>query len=156
MPGETGNIPAGAQPPSEQIDNEGPAHSPDCTRCVQARPALEKIRHVVLAQRDRFSDQTLHPYVAGKISLHRSSCSTVEDLALPPPSGEGTDPAADQFERELLGFAHAQVLSSYRPNLSVMTAQEAAGWVRARTGPRGGARFRLCKLCAPRLPVDGA
>ncbi len=59
------------------------------------------------------------------------------------------------FEGELLGFAHARVLSAYRPNFTVMTDQEAAGWVRARTGPRGGTRFRVCKVCTPDLPADG-
>ncbi len=61
--------------------NEGPDHSPDCTQCADARPELEKIRDYALAQRERFADQALHPYVAGKTSLHRSSCPTVEDLA---------------------------------------------------------------------------
>ncbi|MFJ6493478.1 hypothetical protein [Streptomyces californicus] len=138
--------------------NEGPDHSPDCARCAEARPELEKIRDHALAQRDRFADQTLHPYVAGKTSLHWSSCPTVEDLAHQgrPLSWDGkTESAADVFERQLLGFAHAQVLSAYRPNFTVMTDQEAAGWVRARTGPRGGSRFRLCKVCTPALPADG-
>ncbi|MFG2569178.1 hypothetical protein ACGFR6_27595 [Streptomyces sp. NPDC048567] len=139
--------------------NEGPDHSPDCTRCAEARPELEKIRDFALAQRERFTDQTRHPYVAGKTSLHRSSCSTVEDLAQqgrPLSWGEKTESSADVFEGELLGFAHADVLSAYKPNFTVMTAQEAAGWVQARTGPRGGTRFRLCKVCTPDLPASGA
>ncbi|MFB8106863.1 hypothetical protein ACFC3O_29300 [Streptomyces sp. NPDC056007] len=60
------------------------------------------------------------------------------------------------FEGELLGFAHAGVLSAYQPNFTVMTTQEAAGWVRARVGPRGGTRFRVCKVCTPNIPTDGA
>ncbi|MGW2110925.1 hypothetical protein [Streptomyces sp. NPDC001948] len=139
--------------------NEGPAHSPNCTQCSDARPELEKIRDFSLTQRERFADRTLHPYVAGKTSLHRSSCTTVEDLAKqgrPLPWDERTESEADVFERELLGFAHAGSLSAYRPNFTVMTAQEAAGWVRARTGPRGGSRFRLCKVCTPGLPAGGA
>lgn len=139
--------------------NEGPAHSPDCARCAEVRPELEKIRDYALTQRERFADQTLYPYVAGKTSLHCSSCSTVEDLAeqgRPLSWGEQTESATDVFERELLGFAHARVLSAYRPNFTVMTGQEAAGWVRARTGPRDGTRFRVCKVCAPDLPADGA
>ncbi|WP_329564433.1 hypothetical protein OG711_38620 (plasmid) [Streptomyces uncialis] len=139
--------------------NEGPDHSPGCTRCAEARPELEKIRDFALAQKERFADQTLHPYVAGKTSLHRSSCSTLEGLAQqgrPLSWDEETESPADVFEGELLGFAHADVLSAYRPNFTVMTAQEAAGWVRARTGPRGGTRFRLCKVCTPDLPAGGA
>ncbi|MGW3303987.1 hypothetical protein [Streptomyces rubiginosohelvolus] len=138
--------------------NEGPDHSPDCARCAEARPELEKIRDFALAQKERFADQALHPYVAGKTSLHRSSCPTVEDLARQgvPLSGEGTESAADVFEGALLGFAHVRVLSAYRPNFTVMTDREAAGWVQARTGPRGGTRFRVCKVCTPDLPADGA
>ncbi|SCK62622.1 hypothetical protein YUWDRAFT_06558 [Streptomyces sp. AmelKG-D3] len=119
---------------------------------------LEKIRDFALAQRDRFADQTLHLYVAGKTSLHRSSCPTVEDLAhqgRPLSWDEKTESAADVFEGELLGFAHTRALSAYRPNFTVMTDQEAAGWVRARTGPRGGTRFRVCKFCTPNRPADG-
>lgn len=139
--------------------NEGPEHSPDCTRCADARPELEKIRAFALAQRERFADQTLHPYVAGKTSLHRSSCSTMEGLARqgrPLSWGERTESESDVFEGQLLGFAHARILSAHRPNFTVMTAPEAAEWVRARTGPRGGTRFRICKVCTPALPADGA
>ncbi|MFE7045231.1 hypothetical protein ACFU9X_39200 [Streptomyces atratus] len=139
--------------------NEGPDHSPDCTRCADARPDLERIRDLSLAQRERFADRTLHPYVAGKTSLHRSSCTTVEDLAQqgrPLSWGERTESEADVFESELLGFAHAGSLSAYRPNFTVMTAQEAAAWVRSRTGPRGGTRFRLCKICTPDAPTNAA
>ncbi|MEU0102948.1 hypothetical protein [Streptomyces sp. NPDC006267] len=139
--------------------NEGPDHSPDCTQCAEARPELEKIRDFALTQKERFAEPTLHPYVAGKTTLHRSSCSTMEGIArqgVPLSWGERTESEADVFEGQLLGFAHARVLSAYRRNFNVMTAQEAAGWVRARTGPRGGTRFRLCKVCTPGLPADGA
>ncbi|MFI9019304.1 hypothetical protein ACIGZI_35340 [Streptomyces griseus] len=139
--------------------DEGPDHSPQCTQCAAARPELEKIKNFALTQRERFADQHLHPYVAGKTSLHRSNCSTVEDLARQgrPLSGEeGTESEADVFEAELPEFAHARLLTAYQPNFTVMTAREAAEWVRARTGPRGGTRYRLCKICTPAPPADGA
>ena len=112
--------------------NEGPEHSPDCTRCADARSDLERIRDLSLAQRERFADPVLRPYVAGKTSLHRSTCTTVKDLAEqghPLPWGGRTESEADVFERELLGFAHAGSLSAYRRNFTLMAAQEAAAWV---------------------------
>ncbi|MFJ8692811.1 hypothetical protein [Streptomyces roseolilacinus] len=144
-----------------QYPNEGPDHSPDCTQCAAARSELERIRDHALTQRERFADQVAYPYVAGSTALHRSGCSTVEHISR---YGQGLswgDPSvpeaseAEVFEGELLGFAHAQVLSAYGQNFTVMTTQETVEWIRGRTGPRGGTKLRLCKICTPEVP-EGA
>lgn len=143
-----------------QYPNEEPDHSPDCTQCADARPELERIRDHALIQKERFADQSSYPYVAGSTALHRSCCSVVERISQygqPVLWGDASVPAPsenDVFEGELLRFAHARMLSAYGQNFTVMTTQEAVEWTRSRTGPRGGTKFRLCKICTPDAPED--
>lgn len=143
-----------------QYPNEEPDHSPHCTQSADARPELERIRDHALFQKERIADQSTHPYVGGSTALHRSCCSVVEHISR---YGQGLvwgDPSVaaesetEVFEGELLGFAHARTLSAYGQNFTVMTTQEAAEWIRSRTGPRGGTKFRLCKICTPDMPQD--
>jgi hypothetical protein len=142
-----------------QHPNEGPDHSPNCAQCADARPELERIRDFSLIQRRRIADQSTYPYVRGSTALHRSCCSVVERISRygQPLWGDPSVPEqaeAEVFEGELPQFAHARMLSAYGQNFTVMTTQETAEWIHSHTGPRGGTKFRLCKICTPDVPED--
>lgn len=118
-----------------------------CTVCADAKPALEAFRAEAAAQRGRLAAPGEYPYAAGKRTLHRSTCQEAQSAGSLPLGG--WDPVEDE-RRWLRDFAHHGLTGS--SNMQVLTAPEAAAWVRERVGPRGGTQYRLCKVCAPAVP----
>ncbi|MFJ5927627.1 hypothetical protein ACIQF6_34030 [Kitasatospora sp. NPDC092948] len=56
---------------------------------------------------------------------------------------------AEEEVRVLRNFAHHGM---HGGGMQVLTTDEATAWTQERTGPRGGANYRLCKVCCPTLP----
>lgn len=132
-----GETPWGADCPSE-----------GCILCEGAKEEFAAIVEQTRVERLRFQDPTTYPYARGKHTLHRAACSEAE-------RGIGSDdprwPRDDV--QDLRSFAHERELSSsWATFMTMLTAEDAAGWIATRTGPRGGAQYKLCKICRPSIP----
>ncbi|MFK0264230.1 hypothetical protein ACIQU1_23350 [Streptomyces angustmyceticus] len=58
------------------------------------------------------------------------------------------------MEGALTAFAHEGVTNTgWATHMRVLDGQEAAVWITERIGPRGGARYRLCRICRPAMPT---
>jgi len=125
--------------------------APGCQVCAEAREEFAAIRAASLVQRRRLEEPDRYPYAAGKHTLHRSACRQIEQQV---GGVEGDD--SSWPHGALTSFAHDGTLSSgWATHMRVMDPDEAATWVKERTGPRGGTRYRLCGICAPVPPESG-
>ncbi|MEV5729745.1 hypothetical protein AB0N50_28730 [Streptomyces pharetrae] len=125
--------------------------APGCQVCAEAREEFAAIRAASLMQRRRFHEPDRYPYAAGKHTLHRSACRQIEQRV-----GGVEGDGSPQLHGALTRFAHDGALSSgWATHMRVMEPAEAATWVKERTGPRGGTRYRLCGICAPVPPESG-
>ncbi|MFF7146267.1 hypothetical protein ACFZB5_34695 [Streptomyces nodosus] len=125
--------------------------SSDCQVCVGARERFDTIRAASVAQRRRFDEPARYPYAAGKHTLHRAGCREVEQSV----GHVGGDDSV-WMHGALTRFAHDDSLNSgWATHMRMMDTQEAAAWVTERIGPRGGHRYRLCRICTPALPAAG-
>ncbi|WP_275883758.1 hypothetical protein [Streptomyces sp. FXJ1.172] len=51
-------------------------------------------------------------------------------------------------------LAHSGTTNSgWATHMKVMDTQDAAAWITEHIGPRGGVRYRLCRICTPVLPA---
>ncbi len=120
-----------------------------CPVCEDSRADFDLIRAASVEQRRRFDDRAVHPFAAGKRTLHRSSCRHVEQSV----GGVATEEHSDLLNEDLPWFAHrGSANSGWAAGMLVMTDAEAVAWVRERVGPRGGAKYQLCRICQPSLP----
>lgn len=132
-----GETPWGADCPSE-----------GCALCEGAKEEFAAIAERTRVERQRFQDPETYPYARGKHTLHSATCSEAE-------RGIGSDdPRWDKDDaRELRSFAHDRELSSsWATFMTMLTAEDAVRWIATRTGPRGGAQYKLCKICRPSIP----
>lgn len=124
---------------------------PGCRVCAEASERFAALRAASLVQRRRFDEPDRYSYAAGKHTLHRSSCRQIAQRV---GGVEGDDSPC--LHGALTRFAHDGALSSgWATHMRMMEPGEAAAWVKERTGPRGGTRYRLCGICAPVLPETG-
>ncbi|MEV8550658.1 hypothetical protein AB0L04_12625 [Streptomyces glaucescens] len=124
--------------------------APGCRVCAEAREEFTALRAASLLQRRRLDEPDRYPYAAGKHTLHRSACRQIKQGI----GGlEGDD--SPRLHGALTRFAHDGTLTSgWATHLRVMEPAEAAGWVKERTGPRGGTHYRLCGICGPVQPEN--
>ncbi|GAA5041938.1 hypothetical protein [Streptomyces similanensis] len=126
-----------------------PACAAGCRVCAEAADGFGALRAGSLAQRRRFAGSGRPPYAAEKQTLHRGDCRKVEQSVGRVAGDERTAPPAEELTR----FAHDGRLSpEWATHVRLLDAAEATGWVEERIGPRGGARYRLCRTCTPELP----
>lgn len=122
-----------------------------CRVCADAAEQFHTIRAQSLVQRRRFDEPERYPYAAGKHTLHRSVCREIEQSV---GHIEGDD--SMWMHGALTRFAHDGTLNSgWATHKRVMEPGEAAAWVKERIGPRGGHRYRLCRICTPTPPEAG-
>ncbi|MFE4205439.1 hypothetical protein ACFRSX_31110 [Streptomyces goshikiensis] len=126
----------------------------NCDECVARKPEFDRRLHEVLVQRERYLNQTAHPWAATRSALHRITCREVKALGasrggLFTESGE-TNP--DEYDQHLHWFTHDECDSIPGEGRTVLARHEAASWIAERTGPRGGERFKLCGNCQPERP----
>ncbi|MEU5193604.1 hypothetical protein AB0G86_06005 [Streptomyces scabiei] len=122
---------------------------PGCRGCAEAEEQFFAIRAASVAQRRRFDEPDRYPYAAGKHTLHRISCREVEQAVGPVRLYDSV-----WMQGALTEFAHEGTTNSgWATHLEVMDDQEAADWITGRIGPRGGVRYRLCRICTPAPPV---
>ncbi|WP_345583743.1 hypothetical protein [Streptomyces prasinosporus] len=145
-------LPAPAGPADgERLENVAPvpACASGCRVCAEARERFDALRASSLVQRRRFGEPGRYPYAAGKHTLHRTACREVEQSV---GHVRGDDPV--RLRGALTDFAHHDTTSSeWATPMRVMEPGEAAAWVTERIGPRGGVRYRLCRICTPELPA---
>ena len=120
-----------------------------CPVCAGARAEFDAIATESFMHKMRLADPDRHPYAAGKTTLHRSNCPRVARYV-----GQA-DPVGSPWSLAgLPAFAHHGVLSTtWAAGMRVMTAEEAAEWVRWQTDPRQGIGYKLCCHCLSPLPV---
>ncbi|WFB05603.1 hypothetical protein LRS74_00140 [Streptomyces sp. LX-29] len=54
----------------------------------------------------------------------------------------------------LTDFAHEGTTNGgWATHMRVMEPGEVTAWVKERVSPRGGARYRLCRMCTPTPPA---
>ncbi len=140
--------------PSLGLDDEPVSSAPwgsdcpaACAVCSASKPDFEARQAEVNAQRERLAAPDSYPFAAGTRTLHRSVCRDAQTAGNWEAFGAWN---AVQAQRRLLReFAHHD---NRGPDMRVLTADEAAEWVRRRIGPRGGMQYRLCRLCSPESP----
>ncbi|MFF9091088.1 hypothetical protein ACF1BE_32940 [Streptomyces sp. NPDC014991] len=121
----------------------------DCHDCAEARERFAAIRAESVVQRNRFDEPARYPYAAGKHTLHRVGCREVEQSV-----GQVKGDDSTWMHGALTRFAHEGTTDSgWATHMRVMDSRQAAAWVTERIGPRGGVRYRLCRICAPALPT---
>lgn len=144
-------LPAPARAPERmRADNVVPVSvcAAGCQVCAEAAGRFDALRAASLVQRRRFDEPDRYPYASGKHTLHRSSCREVEQSV---GHIEGDDSV--RVHGALTRFAHDGLLDSgWATLMHMMNPGEAAAWVTERIGPRGGIRYRLCRICTPALP----
>ncbi|MFC7221004.1 hypothetical protein ACFQLX_23015 [Streptomyces polyrhachis] len=119
-----------------------------CPLCAGSAEEFHALRAASLAQRERLGDAARYPYAAAKTALHRRDCREVRQAV---EAVEGDDSPA--LRGALTGYAHEGTVDArWGTPMRLLEAGEAAQWVRENTGPRGGARYRLCRVCTPELP----
>jgi hypothetical protein len=120
-----------------------------CRDCAEAKQQFDAIRAESVVQRRRFDEPDRYPYAAGKHTLHHIACREVEQSV----GHVGGDDSV-WMQGALTRLAHEGTTNTgWATHMRVMEPGEAAAWVRERIGPRGGARYRLCRICTPTLPA---
>ncbi|WP_225636742.1 hypothetical protein [Streptomyces solaniscabiei] len=115
--------------------------------CTEARGRFDTLRAESLEQRRRFDEPSQYPYAAGKHTLHRTACREVS-------VGSVERGNSHWLHGALTRFAHEGCTNTgWATHMRVMTPHEAVAWVAERIGPRGGLRYRLCRICTPELPA---
>ncbi|MET8796371.1 hypothetical protein ABZV91_07925 [Nocardia sp. NPDC004568] len=85
-------------------------------------------------------------------SVHRLDCRVVREAARTMHfAGGNEDDVEDRFRSELRMLTH----KDFRPGLPrlALTLDEYDRWRAERTGPAGGLRYPLCKVCDPDVPL---
>ncbi|MFE2624190.1 hypothetical protein ACFXKH_29405 [Streptomyces caelestis] len=120
-----------------------------CWVCAEARDRFDAIRAESVEQRRRFDEPDRYPYAVGKHTLHQATCRGIEQSV-----GRVQGDDSIWMQGALTTFAHEGTLNSgWATHKRMMEPGEAAAWVAERIGPRGGIRYRLCRICTPQLPV---
>lgn len=119
-----------------------------CPVCAGARAEFDAIAAKSFMHKVRLSDPNRHPYAAGKTTLHLSSCPRVARYV-----GRAEPVGSPWCLAGLPAFAHHGVCSTtWAAGMQVMTAEEAAEWVRWQTDPRHGTGYKLCCHCLSPVP----
>ncbi|GAB1332636.1 hypothetical protein ACE1SV_69750 [Streptomyces sennicomposti] len=125
-----------------------PSCASGCEVCAGAADEFGALRAESLAQRNRFTASGHTPYAVEKQTLHRGDCKKVGQ-SVGRVTGHDVAVRAEALSR----FAHDGRLSpEWATHMRLLESGEAAQWVKERIGPRGGARYRLCRTCTPELP----
>ncbi|NED32987.1 hypothetical protein G3I64_10280 [Streptomyces sp. SID8499] len=139
---------AGALDTTDNAPLPAPSCADGCEVCAEAADEFSALRAESLAQRNRFTASGRTPYAAEKQTLHRGDCKKVEQ-SVGRVTGDDLATGAEALSR----FAHDGRLSpEWATHVRLLETGEAAQWVKERIGPRGGARYRLCRTCTPELP----
>ncbi|MEU2876619.1 hypothetical protein [Streptomyces sp. NPDC007070] len=139
---------AGTLDTTDNAPLPAPSCADGCEVCAEAADEFSALRAESLAQRNRFTASGRTPYAAEKQTLHRGDCKKVEQ-SVGRVTGDGLAAGAEALSR----FAHDGRLSpEWATHVRLLETGEAAQWVKERIGPRGGARYRLCRTCTPELP----
>lgn len=159
-------------PPGGYADSpSGPTHPPDgqqnrpggdrsaqdatgegcpygCPVCADARAEFDAIAAESFVHKVRLSDPEHYPYAAGRHTLHLSSCPKVARFV------GRVEPIGSPFcLAGLASFAHYGVFSTaWAAGMQVMTADEAAEWVRGHGDPHESAGYKACTHCLPPVP----
>ncbi|WP_097865741.1 hypothetical protein [Streptomyces sp. rh34] len=134
---EEGETPWGADCPSE-----------GCTVCDGAKEEFAALAARTHVERQRFQDPDNYPYVRGKHTLHRAACSEAQRGI-----GSRSPDWTRNEAQDLRSFAHEHVTNSgWATHMTMLTPEDVAQWIATRTGPRGGAQYKLCKICRPSIP----
>lgn len=126
-----------------------------CTVCAGAKAEFDALAEKSKMHKKRLLEPEAHPYAAGKHTLHRSLCARVKEHLGTAGSDNRPFRRDDlSFRREdLREFAHHGYRNAgWAALMTVMTANEAVEWTRARVGPRGGTKYKLCHICQPECP----
>jgi hypothetical protein len=124
-----------------------------CALCDGAREEYEATKAQLLVQQTRLQDPITYPYAAGEHTLHRSTCRTAQDSIGKPLGLNDWRNSPERQTQDLREFAH----HGYRNNgwaaqMVALNPAETTHWISNRVGPRGGAQYKLCKVCHPELP----
>ncbi len=128
-----------------------------CPACAQGREGLDRFLEGVNERYRRYREPTLYPFSAGKHTLHRTRCSTTDFEMW---GGGLSEPLeGSTYDAVLMNYSHlpeqnrdGRFESRYPyPAFLAMTEQEALEWVKERIGPKGGKKYKLCRICAPDL-----
>lgn len=107
-------------------DDAGDEYAEAIARCNRARA--------------RFDDARTYPYLVSQSAIHQWDCHHFTGRL---PEGAGSS-LGDYVQNVRPGGSER--------DLERLTAEEAVAWMDARTGPKGGQRWRRCRSCQPALP----
>ncbi|WP_461033905.1 hypothetical protein [Streptomyces mayteni] len=125
----------------------------DCEHCLAKIPELEELRVQGLEDKRRLADQAGYPYAVGTTAIHRVTCQTV---ACPGGLWEPRSPEVSEdalFKELLFSYTHHNSRSGIVSSFNILSPDDLVKWMEERTGPRGGTKYRLCKVCAPTPPA---
>lgn len=136
----------GGDRPAQDAAAEGCPYG--CPVCADARAEFDAIAAESFMHKVRLSDPEHYPYAAGKHTLHLSSCPKVARFV------GRVEPIGSPFcLAGLASFAHYGVFSTaWAAGMQVMTADEAAEWVRGHGDPHESAGYKACTHCLPPVP----
>ncbi|WP_067574452.1 hypothetical protein [Nocardia acidivorans] len=122
----------------------------DCPRCLANYDTI-RVRHAESARRRaRALDPGLYPVAVTNSTVHRVTCREVARTHRSPRFDSDTDDD-DMFRHEVKSFTHRGI--TYELPHAPLTADEYDRWRAERTGPHGGLKYRLCKICDPAVPL---
>ena len=111
--------------------------------CVDCDNAADQYAEAVARcerARARFDDPSTYPYLVSQSAIHDWDCYHFTGRL---PQGVGAS---------LSDYVHNVLPGGPDSDLARLTADEAVAWMDARTGPKGGLRWRRCRSCQPALP----
>lgn len=116
----------------------------DCERCQANRSEVQQHLLEGERRRQRYRDPQRYPFAVSGTTIHTISCHTVPNLP-------GQWDTAEELDRTVFWFTHrgGMPVLPYEP----LTTEELERWRAERTGPQGGRRYRLCKVCDPQVPL---
>lgn len=111
--------------------------------CVDCDSAVDEYAEAVARcerARARFDNSNTYPFLVSQSAIHEWDCYHFAGRF---PEGAGSS---------LSDYVHNVRPGGSESDLARLTAEEAVAWMDARTGPKGGLRWRRCRSCQPALP----
>jgi hypothetical protein len=124
----------------------------DCPRCKANATEVRALLDQAAERRVRLQHPDRYAVAVSGSSVHRIDCRMVHNSARTLRFAQDTeDDSESLFRSELHMFTHNGVRPAL-PHLA-LTFDEYDRWRAEHTGPAGGLRYRLCKVCDPDVPL---
>jgi hypothetical protein len=117
----------------------------DCDVCQAAEPGYRRIAAETQARIAKALDTENYPYIINGSTAHLATCSHAA-----PHRWQAQAPSEQDFRRRLQMYAHREGIVEYQGE--PVDWDGLVRWTQANVGPKGGIRYKACKVCRPHLP----